>query len=206
MRRHGVEQQGDGGAAQLAQPGDIASPARAHFHYRVLNARLECEQGQGHADFIVEVALGGEGPAPSCQYGAHHVFGRGLAATAGDGHQRPGEKGAVVGAQAPQRPLRVCDPQVGERQLASTTDQRRHRAARGRLAEEFMAVKMLALQGYEQLAAGERATVGCDRAEFTVRSDQPRLQRRYQLCQGQRAHHDAAFRARAASACSSSLK
>ena len=174
--RHGVEQQRDTGPAELTQPGDIARLCRAHLNHREFDTGFQREQGQRHADFIVEVALGSQGPAALRQHGAHHILDRGFAAAAGNRHQRPLEQRPVVGAKAPQRDEGVGNPQLGQGIVCDLADQRGDRASRGNLVEVIVAVEVLTLEGYKQIARCQAPAVGTHTQKFQVCADQLRLQ------------------------------
>ena len=67
----------------------------------------EAQQGHGHADLVVQVALGLEHPVLLPQHRRHHVLGGGLTHRARQGHHRYGELFLVILGQIPQGPLGV---------------------------------------------------------------------------------------------------
>ena len=55
----------------------------AHLDHRVAVFRVQAQQGQRHADIVVEVALGGQGRSTPSQDGGQHFLERGLAVATG---------------------------------------------------------------------------------------------------------------------------
>ena len=206
MGRPGVQQQGHRGLTEFTQPANIAGSGGTHFHHRKLDARLQPQQGQWHADFIVEITLGREGSAALGQHRAHHILDRGFTATAGDRHQRPLEEGAVVGPKPTQGDLGILHLQQRQRCSHRPAHQRRDGARQPGPLQEIMTIEILAPQSHKQFARAQRAAVGVHAAEFTVSPHPLRLQWRFQFTQGQHAHHACTLDARAACACSASLK
>ena len=91
--------QAAGGLDDARQLGDFAGGAGAHFHDGQVGAFVDAEEGEGDADVVVEVRLGGYHVVLLGQDGGDELLGGGLAVGAGDADHRDVELAAVVGGQ-----------------------------------------------------------------------------------------------------------
>ena len=89
-----------GGAGAAGQPLDLTQVVHAHLHHGVPGVVIQAEQGVGHTDVVVLVALGLEGFAKGGEDGVAELFGGGLAHTAGNADHLGAEQHAVVGGHA----------------------------------------------------------------------------------------------------------
>jgi len=89
-----------GGAGAAGQPLDLTQVVHAHLHHGVPGVVIQAEQGVGHTDVVVLVALGLEGFAKGGEDGVAEFFGGGLAHTAGNADHLGAEQHAVVGGHA----------------------------------------------------------------------------------------------------------
>ncbi len=77
--------------------------------------RCELEQGQRHAEVIVQVATGRQHRTASAQDAREHFLDRGLAAGTGDGGNWVGKRRTVQRAQLPQRLTGISHQQLRQR-------------------------------------------------------------------------------------------
>ncbi len=172
----------------------------------------QAQQGQRHADVVVEVARGGEAAlaVPGAQDRADHLRDRGLAIAAGDGQQRQVQVAPPGRGELLQRGQRVDDLQARQPGLGQPArGQRGDRAGGARGGQEVVTVVALAGQRDEQVARAQRAAVAVHAVERgrTVADQGGCRQQRLRLRQG---HHrggaHAAAPARAASARAASAR
>ena len=81
---------------QVHQVGDLSKVVHPHLQHTDLVLAAQAEEGEGKAQLVVEVPLGFQHLVLLAQDGGHHVFGGGLAHTAGDAHHLRVELAAVV--------------------------------------------------------------------------------------------------------------
>ena len=84
---------------------DLPGVVHAQLQHGNFVLPAEAQQGHGHADLVVQVALGLEHPVLLPQHRRHHVLGGGLTHRARQGHHRYGELFLVILGQIPQGPL-----------------------------------------------------------------------------------------------------
>ncbi len=75
----------------LAQAVHLPKVADAHLHHGQLMLPADAQQGQGHADLIVEIALRLQDAVLFRQHGRDELLGAGLAHAAGDAYDFNGK-------------------------------------------------------------------------------------------------------------------
>ena len=168
-----VVHQGHGGLCQSGELCNFARVVHAQLHDRNPMVSAQAQQGEGHPDVVVQVALGRQVGVARCidlQDGGNHLRHRGLAIAACDCNQWQLKLRAPGTCQLAQRGLGVMHFNAGQTggqpmrlQTAAADD--RNRAFALRLMQERIGVKGVALQGHKQVAAGNAAGVGvhpCD--------------------------------------------
>ena len=163
----GVVDQGHRGLSQLGQVGDFAGVVHAQLDHGHAVVGTQIEQGQGHANVVVQVALGGQGVVPrmGTQDGRDHLGHGGLAVAAGHGDQRQTELHAPTRCQLAQGDACIGHHQRGQavrRSLcfARSLAHHRHRALRLGLGDELVAIKALTTQSHKQVTCLQTAAVG----------------------------------------------
>ncbi len=151
----------DGRSGDFGQPGDLSAGAHSHLQHGPVILRGQPAEGQGEADQVVEVSLGGH-PRPGLhQDGAEHVLGGGLAGRAGHRDDRPGESPPHPGRQIAEGDQGIGD---ADHRHGESGDDVLAQAGRGaalhRLGQKVMAVEVGAAQGHEEIARADRPAVG----------------------------------------------
>ena len=164
-----VGDQAAGGLGDLHQRGDLARGGRAQLDHGRARPGVDAEEGERHADMVVQVAVGINGFVLAGHHGAHQFLRGGLAVGAGDADHGDIELAAVVGGQILQRFQHVFN-QIAFALAGLDALQRgavHHRDA-GALFEglhgEVVAVKGLAFEGEEHRTFRDGAAVGGDAA------------------------------------------
>jgi hypothetical protein len=140
------------GARQAGQIADFAGMVHAHLDHGKTVCRAQAQQGQRHADVVVQIAGGGQHGVFAGfghQDGAQHFLDAGLAAAAGDAGHTPGKAHrAPMRRQPAQGRQGVVHPdQAGAGQLRKIrAHQRCRRASSQRAGDKIMRVKALALE------------------------------------------------------------
>ena len=163
----GVVDQCHGGLGQLGQVGDLTRVVHAQLDHGHAVVGAQIEQGQGHANVVVQVALGGQGVVSrmGTQDGRDHLCHGGLAVAAGHGDQRQTEL-----RTPPSRQLTQSDACIGHHQRGQAV-RRSLRLARGLthhgysalrlgLGHELVAIKTLTTQSHKQVTCLQAAAVG----------------------------------------------
>ncbi len=194
----GVPDVGNEGHVRLHQPAQIVDlPCVVHpqLHHAHLMAPLQLEQGEGHADVVVEVPLRFVDAEFCPQHGGYHVLGGGLAHRAGDGDKWDIEPFFVIPGQLPQGALGGAHLDVefaGEIALPLPGGKAARRPRLQGSVNEGVAVEPLPLQGDEQAARLNAPAVGAHLAHHGVQilklSQQGTVYRLYQLSQCQCLH------------------
>ena len=173
------------------QARDFARMVHAHLDHGRLVLLAQAEQGQWHADFIIQVAARGQArffAKGRRQDGRNHLLDGGLAIAAGDANDGQVEAAAPEIGDAAQR-----DQGIGHhdgRYLATVPacgqalDHHGGDATGGHLLKEVMGVETLAAQGDEQRAGLGAAAVGGNAVKNGVAHQLRAVQRRHQFCQG----------------------
>ena len=99
------------GLGDRGQQRNLAAGAGAHLHDAELGLASHGQQGQRHADVVVEVAPGRIDPEAAGEHAADELLGRGLAVAARDGENRNAQRPAVGAGQLLERMERVADQQ-----------------------------------------------------------------------------------------------
>ena len=142
--------------AAAAEPFDFAQAPHAHLHHHrpVLARRLE--QGQGHADVVVLVALAGPHGPSGGQHGPEQFAGGGLAGRTGHRQHRGGQLAAPQQAQRLVSRQGVVYQPVGQARGDGLGSIPLHQGRLGPKASGFgqerVAVKAFAHQGHKQAA------------------------------------------------------
>ena len=188
MGHGGIGYQRDIGLCRGRAESDFPVPIGAHLDYREAMPGFELQQGQGHADGIVQIGAGRQAFAFERQNRAQHLLDRGLALAAGNG-KHPGRGTLAIHACDPrQRQTGICDEQLRQIFAGNPADHRTRRSAALRLGNELVAVEVLAAESDEQLARTQSAGVGGYRVETGIGADQFGLQ-----LLGQRIEHHGAY-------------
>ena len=130
--------------------------------------RRQLQQGQRHAQVVIQVAPGGQHRAVKAgtQDAGEQLLDGGLAAGAGHRCQRRLERIAIERTQSPQRQAGIGHHQLRQIHLGNPPrDQGRHRALGRHIGKIVMAVEARSDQGDEQLAGLDGAAIGRHRAE-----------------------------------------
>ncbi len=145
---------------------DFAGVRHAHFDHRDFVLRLQFEQLQGHAKFVVEVSLGAEHMEPRAQNLSDRFLGGGFAGAAGDPDDALIPVPAHRGGQGLQRHQRIVHNQqgVGTRQLEkirylAARDNRGARASLKRSRDKGVRIIALPADGEEEIPRRKRAGV-----------------------------------------------
>jgi hypothetical protein len=170
----------------------------AHLDHRIAVLVAQLKQHQRHADVVIEIAARGQnagfgirdpgsGARRLAQDQGQHFLDGGLAAAAGQTHQRHREFSAPVGAEPAQREPRVPDHDQRQLDLRIPDPGPRvfhhggHRSGCRGLGHETMTVETLALERDEQVAALHGAAVGIDAVEGNVAAAYSGIQRARRL-------------------------
>ena len=163
VRRGDVGNQRHVRAGKRCQHRDFAGMVRAHFDYRIAVFVTQAQQGERHADVVVQVADGGQ-RLPAClQQALQDFFGAGFAVAAGDGEKLRLATLATVACQRLQGGEGVGDDDLRQVRvwLVFGDDGGDGALPFGR-GEEVFAAKIRPAQGDEQFARLQAAAVGAD--------------------------------------------
>ena len=154
-----VVDQGHGGPRDAAQVGDFPGRAGTHFDDRKAVLRAQTEQGQGHADVVVQIPPRRQHRAAVAQDRRHHVLDPGLATTAGNRDQRAGKLVADEGRELAQGKGGIGHYPLGNGQiLVGALHHQAAGLARG-AGEKTMGIETLTTQGDEQIAGLQAAGI-----------------------------------------------
>ena len=87
VRRGYVGDERDVRTGKRRQPRNFAGVVRAHFNHGKAVSVAQAQQGERHADVVVQVADGGEGLSARLQQALQHFFGASFAVAAGNGEE-----------------------------------------------------------------------------------------------------------------------
>ena len=124
---------------------------------------LEAEQGERHANMVVQVAFRVEQMVATAQYGGYQFLGRGLAVGASDADDACTQLAAVMAGQALERQQAVVGQQVtvvARHEIFGFVDDGVGTSAFQCLGGKGVAVKCVSLQGNEEGAFGAMTAVG----------------------------------------------
>ena len=162
-----VVDQSHGGLGQLGQVGDLTGVVHAQLDHGHAVVGAQIEQGQGHANVVVQVALGGQGVVPrmGTQDGRDHLGHGGLAVAAGHCDQRQTELRTPTRRQLAQSDACIGHHQRGQAVrcclcFARTLANHGHSALRLGLGDELVAIKTLTTQSHKQVTCLQAAAVG----------------------------------------------
>src|SRR5690606_24586632 len=159
-----VVDEGHTGLDDLGEPGDLPRTIHPEFDDGRAVLLAQAEDGQRHADFIVEVARSRQALLAADRLredGREHLLHRGLAVAAGDrDHQRvepaPPATGKLAERAAGIGHAQGRHPKSGDGAL----DHDRRGATLAGLGREIMRIEALAAQCDEQLAGAKRPRIG----------------------------------------------
>ncbi len=124
----------------------------------------QAQQGQRHADVVVQVAGCSQAPRVALPFGEHrgdHFLGGRLAVAAGHRHHGQHEPGTPGGADARQRHARIAHDKLRQSGIGNLVrDERRASAARSCLIQVVVRVEILAHQRDEEFAFSDAARIG----------------------------------------------
>ncbi len=135
----------------------------AQLQHRQPVRLAQAQQGQGHADVVVEIALGGQRCLAHCgaQHGGDELRHRGLAVAAGDGDQRQFEARTPALRQLAQGGAGVGHFDAGQPGRGQPALGHRPDGPGGaRLGQPVVAVETLSAQRHKQIARAQGAGVG----------------------------------------------
>ena len=160
-----VSDQATGGLGSLGKGLDVARVACPHLDNGNLVVGIQAEQGLGHADVIIVVALGGHDMVTLSQNLAHEFLGRRFAVGASDTHDRDVETAAMLTRHVLERlqcvghkhhqlvaMITVIDLLIAHHSDSTSLVKC--------LSGKLVAVKAVALEGDENAALGAVTTVG----------------------------------------------
>ncbi len=146
---------------QRGQAGDFAHMIRAHFDHGEAVFAAEFEQGQRHANVVVQIAFGRQRGASGGTHRGQQLFDRGFPRTAGDGHdlRRAGATPALRdGVQGGER---ISHDELRQRNFRQeSAHHRRHRTAFERGGQMIVAIEAFAAEGEKEVARLKAAGVG----------------------------------------------
>jgi hypothetical protein len=156
-----VVDQRDGRPHQRRQLRDLAGVVHAELDDAGAVRFAQAQQGQRHADVVVQVALGREGSiaVSGAQDRRDHLRDGGLAVAAGHRHQRQRETRAPGRGQLLQRAQRVGHLQARQPVAESAFGECSYRTGGPGGAEVVVAVEAFAAQCDEEIAGAQRAGV-----------------------------------------------
>ena len=189
----GVVDQCDGRLCHGGQTGDFARVVHAQLDHSCGVAGAQTQQGQGHADVVVEIAFGRKGllALEGTQDGGDHLRHGGLAVAASDRNQGQRKLRPPTSSQLAQgcfgiRHLQTRQTSVSQAMLCQCS----HSAVRHRLTQEVMRIKALALQRHKQITGAQAAGIGVHARKTHSRVAHQCRHRQVLLSLGQ-GHHDA---------------
>ena len=160
-----VGYQAAGGEGHRHRQGYLARMAGSHLDDCYLVLLAQAQQGEGHSDMVVEVALGAEGAVFRAQHGVDKFLGGGLAVGAGNAYYRYLEMHTV-------HPGKLLESQQGvghfDEAAVGIFGGSFHYGVAGALFEgrsgKVVAVEVFTLEGEEDGAGDYAAGVGADLA------------------------------------------
>ena len=153
------------GLNDLHQRLDVARVRRAHLHDCYVVCRVQAQQCLGHADVVVEVALGVEHVVFLQKHRSREFLCGGLAVGSGDADDRRAERTSVIACELLQSVQTVVDENeasVALNDVLRFIDNSISAALLKRSSSKLVAVERSAFQGEEQRTDGAVATVGCN--------------------------------------------
>ena len=153
------------GVGDAAEEFYLAGVVGTHLDNGHLGVLGDGEQGEGDAEVVVEVALGGRHPVAAGEDGGDQLLGGGFAVGAGDADDGDGEVAAVLAGKLLEGAQHVGhdDAAVVDLVLRVADDAEGGALLQG-LRREGVAVEMLAPEGEEDAPGGDGARVGGDGA------------------------------------------
>ena len=156
------------GPCHVGQRLDFTGVVHAQLHHRHLVLCIQAQQGQRHANVVVEVALRGQHGLrlEGAQNRRHHLCDRGLAVTARHSDQGQLELRAPACGQLAQGVFAISHHQTGQTGASQsgvrciTLAQGGYGALGLGLGQVVVAVKALALECHEEVARHQAAGVG----------------------------------------------
>ena len=162
----GIANIGNDAHIRLSQAGQIIDLSRL-IHSHLQNADLcggvQTENGHGHSNVVVEVALGFKDLILGRQHRRDHILGGSLAYAACHAYDRDPETPLIPGGQITQGPLGIPDLDVelaGDIAVPAARRQTARRPVLQSLVQISMAVKAFPHQGNEQRPGMDRPAVG----------------------------------------------
>ena len=122
----------------------------------------QAQQGEWHANVVVEVALGGQGLSLLLQEALQDFFAGCFAVSAGDGDEGGTAAFAAVTRQGGERREAVFDDDLRQVDIASRSDDSGDSTARFGSFQIVRAVEVFAFEGDEERARRQVAAVGAD--------------------------------------------
>ena len=177
MGHPGIGQDADAGARQLHAVVDIAHLGCTHFDHSELMLRLQLKQGQWHAQFVVQVATGGQHRAAFTQHGGKHLLDRGFAARTGNPHHRAIKGVARQCAKLSEGITAVMHQQLRQRVVHQITDHGGSRTVFTGLCQVVVTIHLITGQGDKQAAWLYLAGVNADAIERRISAGQTGQQR-----------------------------
>ena len=169
VRRGDVGNQRHVRAGECYQGGDFAGVVRAHFNHRIAVFVAQTQQGERHADVVVQVADGGQRLPARLQQALQDFFGAGFAVAAGDGEKLRLATGAAVACQRLQGGEGVGDDDLRQVYFGAVVgNDSGNRAAFLRRGQEVFAAEVRAMQGDEEFARAQATAVGADVARLKI--------------------------------------
>jgi len=170
MVEPGVRNQRHRRLCDARQQADLARMVGAQFHNRTAMSASEPQQGEWHADVIVEVAPGDQDPASTVMAhdGAQHGLDRGLAVAAGHRDQRVLIVFPPGSGQCPQGLCSIRYHELWQIDDNRPADQRSGGAVVTRSLYKVMPVVLHTAQRHEQLTRPHATTVQVHAAEPDV--------------------------------------
>ena len=157
------------GVGDAAEELDFAQMVGAHLDDGNLGIGGDGQQGQRHAEVVVEVALGGRHAVALGENGGDQFLGGGLAVGAGDADDGDGEVAAVLAGKFLQGAQHVGDDDATVVDLVlRIADDAQGGALLEGLRSKGVAIEMLALEGKEDASGGDGARVGGDSARYQI--------------------------------------
>ncbi len=151
------------GLGDLREDANLAGLVGPHLDDHDFGVRGRRQQGEGHADLVVEVADGGVDPQLPGQGSPGQVLGRRLPRGPGDAHDAGRKRAAAVSsqtAQGLQGARHLVQPSV------AGVDGPRNHCPEGTpcqgLSDVIVTVETVPYQSHEQVALGDAAAVGAD--------------------------------------------
>ena len=173
------------------QFGDLAGVVHAQLNHAQLMTCAQTQQGQRHANVVVEIAFSGKRllALEGAQDGRDHLRHRGLAVAAGHRHQRQRELGTPAGGQAAQGSLAVAHLQARQAGLKQSVLSQRGDGATGTgLRQKIMRIKALAFERHKQVTGAQAARVGVNALKAQRGIAHPLRTRQQLRCLRQRHH------------------